>query len=81
MDVSVEQLSRLLYEHDPMGTCCKENKCTDEYDLIAASIVELLKQGMSIEASLKRVLTESFSAEMADKVDYALLQRNLRKTS
>jgi hypothetical protein len=81
MNESVEQLSRLLYEQDPMGTCCRENECFDEYDLIAASVVELVDQGLTYEASLKGVLTESFSRDLADKVDYAVLETNLRQTS
>jgi hypothetical protein len=33
-----KDLSEILFEIDPAGTCCKQNDCFDEYDSIAAEI-------------------------------------------
>ena len=38
MPLSVERVSRALFESDPMVTCCKENDYVDEYDVIAGAI-------------------------------------------
>ena len=32
-------MSKVLFELDPAGTCCKENDCFDEYDNTAMFIV------------------------------------------
>ena len=33
-------VSKYLFDEDPMGTCCKENDATDEYDSIAVIIAD-----------------------------------------
>jgi hypothetical protein len=40
-------ISEVLFELDPMGTCCKENEIFDEYDDVA----KLIDQGLSIKAA------------------------------
>lgn len=38
MQPSIKQISKALFDTDPMQTCCKENDCFDEYDLVATQI-------------------------------------------
>lgn len=45
MTLYVTQVSRVLFETDPMGTCCKENDCFDEYAAIANDIVSRRQRG------------------------------------
>jgi hypothetical protein len=41
-----QQISKVLYDMDPMGTCCNENQLFDEYDAEA----ELIASGRSVKA-------------------------------
>ncbi len=41
-----QRISQVLYEIDPMGTCCNENQLFDEYDTEA----ELIASGRSVKA-------------------------------
>lgn len=80
MDDLVLNLSQTLYEHDPMGTCCKENDNFDEYNNIAAQTADLIDEGHSFSAALGRALTDSFSEDMAIRVDYQAIENHLKKT-
>ena len=45
-------LSHLLYELDPMHTCCVENECFDEYNRLAAGIYERIDTGQDIVTAI-----------------------------
>ncbi|WP_346796337.1 hypothetical protein R5M92_12790 [Halomonas sp. Bachu 37] len=77
MALSVEHLSRVLFAADPMGTCCKENDCFDEYDAIADGIVSRCEQGQSLEVALNETFEEWFGMELAERVDMQALCREL----
>jgi hypothetical protein len=66
-----EQISQVLFETDPMGTCCKENDCFDEYDSIAGAIGERLENGQEIESAISETLIEWFSVDSVDPVTLA----------
>lgn len=34
-----QQITQILYQIDPMGTCCVENDATDEYESVARIIM------------------------------------------
>ena len=57
---SAEQISRALFETDPMNTGCKENECFDEYDRVASDIADRLAEGESIEEALSTEISEWF---------------------
>lgn len=45
------ELSQILYEADPMGTCCNVNAgMEDEYDSIAVTILEYAEDMSDAEA-------------------------------
>ncbi len=68
MDIpNTEKISRLLFDADPMNTCCKENDCFDEYDAIAADIAHGLASGEQLEHAVKRALADAFGIELADR--------------
>lgn len=35
---NIDHISKVLYDLDPIGTCCKENEAFDEYSKVADSI-------------------------------------------
>lgn len=55
-----EQISKVLFETDPMNTCCKENDCFDEYDHIAKMVEERLDEDQSLDEALIREISEWF---------------------
>ncbi|MBM7457241.1 hypothetical protein HNR62_003153 [Oceanisphaera litoralis] len=59
-----KQISRLLFDADPMNTCCRENDCFDEYDAIAADISHGLASGEQLGHAVKRALTDAFGVEL-----------------
>ncbi|MEC9483082.1 MAG: hypothetical protein UMU75_07105 [Halomonas sp.] len=77
MPLSAEYLSRALFESDPMGTCCKENDCFDEYDAIAGDIVSRCQRGQSLETALTESFEDWFWPELAECVDTQALYREL----
>jgi len=48
---SRDDISRTLYLHDPMNTCCVENECHDEYDRVALGITERLASGQDLKTA------------------------------
>ncbi len=64
---SSAHLSRLLFETDPLNTCCRENDCVDEYDRVAHDLAERLQAGESSGPALRRVLSDSFGDELVDR--------------
>lgn len=57
---TTEQISKALFESDPMNTCCKENDCYDEYDSVAAEVVQHLEEGATLKGALARAINEWF---------------------
>lgn len=57
---SAEQISQALFETDPMNTCCKENDCFDEYDLVANAVAERIAAGQSLAEALVGEISEWF---------------------
>ena len=59
--IDVNTMSLLLWQADPMGTCCNMNEgMSNEYYSIADGIVELLDSGERFEIALDKVFEESF---------------------
>ena len=59
-------LANIMYDVDPGNTCCKENECTDEYDSIAAIIVDELDLGIPIETAISEVYVQFFNDEISE---------------
>jgi hypothetical protein len=57
---SAEQISKALFEADPMNTCCKENDCYGEYDRVAEAIEDRLKEGQSLKQAFTTEISEWF---------------------
>lgn len=55
-----QQISKALFESDPMNTCCKENDCFDEYGYVAKAVTEKLAKGFSLEQALITEISEWF---------------------
>nr|WP_298377542.1 hypothetical protein [uncultured Halomonas sp.] len=77
MSLTAEQLSRALFDADPMDTCCKENDCFDEYDAIAEDIVSKREQGQPLEKALRDTFDEWFGEALAERIDVPALCRRL----
>ena len=65
------ELSALLFHADPMGTCCRENDATDEYDRIAQDLAGRLEEGETPEVALHEVLRKWFGDELVEGADLA----------
>lgn len=51
--ITKSQLSEIFFRHDPMGTQCNVNRgMSDEYDIEAFHIVNLLKDGVPFRNAL-----------------------------
>ncbi|WP_290536758.1 hypothetical protein [Alcanivorax sp.] len=73
--------SQALYDTDPMGTCCKENGCTDEYDAVARSLDALLGEGVPLLAALMTVLVDYFSEALVQGCDLAPARKAIQEMS
>ncbi len=62
MSVSLtpQQISKALFQTDPMNTCCKENDCFDEYDYVADTVAEKLGEGFNLNQALTIAISECF---------------------
>ena len=64
---SLAELSRILWEHDPMGTCCNVNEgMEDEYDKIAATMITL-SADMPTEQAVKEAIVFWFDEYFYNK--------------
>jgi hypothetical protein len=53
-------ISKVLFDADPMGTCCQENDLFDEYDDVA----ELIAEGLSVkDAFVKQFFEDCLTEE------------------
>lgn len=50
--LTAQQVSKALFDADPMNTCCRENDCFDEYDYVAEAVTERLAEGLSLDQAL-----------------------------
>lgn len=66
---SLTAVNRALFLCDPMHTCCVENDCHDEYERIAAGILERLKDGQPLESAIRTELGDWFDIDMAGRAD------------
>jgi hypothetical protein len=55
-----QQISKALFQTDPMSTCCKENDCVDEYDYVADTLAEKLGEGFNLNQALTTAISEWF---------------------
>lgn len=60
-------ISNVLYNMDPMNTCCKENDLRDEYDSEAFQIAGWYIRGITDTASLKETIKSVFEYAFWDK--------------
>lgn len=62
-ELNAIQISKVLFEFDPMETCCKENDCFDEYDAIARAILQKLAKGQPVDEAVSETLMDWFEVE------------------
>ena len=72
-----QQVSRALFETDPMHTACKENDCFDEYDRVARGVVAEIEDGATLGAALEAALGEWFGADLAATRDLSSVVQQL----
>lgn len=76
-----ERISQVLFETDPMGTCCKENDCFDEYDSVALSIYEKISSGQPVGEAISQAFLEWFEVESIDPASLAIIVLALKTDS
>lgn len=54
------EVSNILFEYDPANTCCVENECYDEYDLIAEDATKMIRGGWAVDESVLQALDHAF---------------------
>ena len=64
-----QEVSRALFETDPMHTACRENDCFDEYDRVARDVVAEIDDGATVRVALQRALVTWFGAELLESRD------------
>ena len=71
-EVKFFELSELLYNNDPAGTCCLENEMTDEYDAEAYKLCLLkeddLKDNKSVLVIFSEMFDDNYDAEVIKKI-------------
>jgi hypothetical protein len=73
MHANVKELSRLLHDADPMGTCCNVNSdMEDEYDQIASTILEYAEH-MSDSAAVEKAIVYWFDEYLFNRHKKELL--------
>lgn len=76
-----QQVSRALFETDPMHTACKENDCFDEYNHVARGVVAEIEGGATPDAALKTVLGDWFGEELLATRDLSPVIKQLNAQS
>ena len=77
MNVDQQKISELLFELDPMMTCCKENDCFDEYDMVSKFIMEDVNQGVSLIDATKRAFHDLFDEDVSKRMNLDQFQNSL----
>jgi len=67
-------LSNLLYQLDPMHTCCVENECFDEYSRVAAGIYARIKSGQGTASAIHDEFLDWFETVPPDRTINAISQ-------
>lgn len=77
--VPADQISLVLYEHDPMNTCCSVNDgMEDEYDTIASHIADLIAKGSPVDDALREALIFWFHTILLQNRDLNAITRDLQ---
>jgi len=79
IDVGWAEISRLLFELDPMGTACKENDCVDEYDRVARGMVERHEAGEGLDKALVAELSDWFGMDLVKMADLDAVRMRLKE--
>ncbi|MBF7731117.1 hypothetical protein [Pseudomonas sp. N040] len=79
--MSVSEISKILFDADPMGTCCKENDCFDEYDAIARAIFQQLSSGRPADEAVSETLMDWFEVESIEPTSLASIVLALKTES
>lgn len=74
---SFAALNQALFLTDPMHTCCVENDCHDEYERIAAGVLDRLQAGQALEPALRAELGDWFDTQIAERADLSLVLAQL----
>ena len=77
--LSATRISHALFATDPMHTCCIENQCFDEYDRVAMSASEHLRNGCSLSQALRKALLEWFGDEQVEGRDLSQVCAELQQ--
>lgn len=76
MSVDQQKISELLFELDPMMTCCKENDCFDEYDMVSKFISDDVNNGINLIDATKSAFLDFFDEDISVRMnldEFALL--------
>lgn len=68
MKSNFEIIADALFRADPMGTCCVENGCFDEYDYVASAVCDSIEEGLSVYAAVRDAFINSFSDSIEPEV-------------
>ena len=64
--MKAQNISEILYRHDPGNTCCNVNEdMEDEYDGLAAAIASIPVPGLTLE-TFRSILADSFDDDLLD---------------
>lgn len=77
--ITAKAIAAVLFELDPMSTCCKENNCRDEYDRIALGITSKMKAGRTMEFALQDQFNFWFEFNL-DEHTISRLTHEIRKS-
>lgn len=76
---SANQISHVLYQHDPMNTLCNVFQSTAEYDIISDHIMSLLAQHEPVGEVVREVLIFWFAEDLVDRRDRTALVRDVER--
>ena len=75
---SANQISHVLYQYDPMHTCCTEFAgMQSEYDNISDHIRDLIARGRTVAVALREALIFWFAEDLVDRRDRTAITRDL----
>lgn len=75
---SANQISHVLYQYDPLHTCCNEFAgMQSEYDQISDHIRDRIAQGRAVAAALREALVFWFAEDLVDRRDRTAVTRDL----
>lgn len=77
MSFDQQKVSELLFELDPMMTCCQENGCFDEYDMVSKFIMEDVNNGINLLEATKRAFHDLFDEDVTKRINLTQFQNSL----